>query len=141
MQNEKFEVRVRTWRSLRDELESHPRPFHRLIQFLNTLPISSKKTNAFDPNSQIKPWHLLDKNSFTEYEIAQICAYTLQLTDRFCSARVEIHISKDNKNNEDLFLVHIDGSIVLGYKKDVITIDELPRSVISQKIYHLEQLH
>lgn len=141
MQNEKFEVRVRTWKSLRDELESHPRPFHRLIQFLNTLPISSKKTNAFDPNSQIKPWHLLDKNSFTEYEIAQICAYTLQLTDRFCSARVEIHISKDNKNNEDLFLVHIDGSIVLGYKKDVITIDELPRSVISQKIYHLEQLH
>tara|TARA_B100000900_G_scaffold316600_1_gene275566 strand:+ start:309 stop:734 length:426 start_codon:yes stop_codon:yes gene_type:complete len=137
----KFEDRVKVWRNLRDELEVHQRPFHRLLQFLGSLHISSKKSNAFDPKTQIQPWHLLDKNSFTEYEIAQICAYTLQLTERFSEAKVEIHISKDIKSNEDMFLVYLDGSIVLGYKKEVITPDELPDTVVSQKIYHLDPLH
>lgn len=141
MQELKFEDRVKVWRDLRDELEAHPRPFDRLLEFLSSLHISSKKSNAFDPDSQIQPWHLIDKDSFTEYEIAQLCAYTLQLTERFSTAKVEIHISKDIKNNEDMYLVYLDGSIVLGYQKTVITTDELPDHVISQKIYHLDPLH
>ena len=60
---------------------------------------------------------------------------------RSSEAKVEIHISKDIKSNEDMFLVYLDGSIVLGYKKEVITPDELPDTVVSQKIYHLDPLH
>lgn len=141
MNDLKFEDKVKVWRNLRDELETHPHPFERLIQFLGSFPISSKKSNAFDPSTQIQPWHLLDKDSFTEYEIAQICAYTLQLTERFSEAKVEIHISKDIETNEDLFLVYLDGSIVLGYGKEITTVNDLPSTVISQKIYHLNPLH
>src|SRR5210317_587917 len=96
----KFEERVKIWKDLRDELESHPRPFHRIIEFCNKLPISNKKVNPYDPSTQTLPWHLLEEGSFCEYEIAQLCAYTLQLTDRFSEANVEIHISKDIENNE-----------------------------------------
>ena len=137
----KFEDKVKVWRNLRDQLETHPRPYESVLQFVNKLPISAKKPNAWDPKAKVEPWHLIEKSEFTEYEIAQLIAYTLQLTERFSEAKVEIHISKDIKSNEDMFLVYLDGSIVLGYKKEVITPDELPDTVVSQKIYHLDPLH
>tara|TARA_E500000178_G_scaffold55092_1_gene51352 strand:+ start:1317 stop:1742 length:426 start_codon:yes stop_codon:yes gene_type:complete len=136
----KFEERVKVWKDLRDELESHPRPFHRIVEFCNKLPVSSKKVNPYDPTTQTLPWHLLEQGSFCEYEIAQLCAYTLQLTDRFSEAHVEIHISKDIENNEEMYLVCLDRSIVLGYRSEVLTLDELPENVVSQKIYHMPPL-
>lgn len=137
----KFEDKVRVWRSLREEIEVHEHPFSILIEFLNTLPVSSKKPNAFDPNSTIEPWNLLEKDSFTEYEIAQLCAYTLQLTDRFCGVPVEIHICKDLENDRYVYLVYLDRSTVLGYKDEAVKAEDLPKSIISQKIYSLPPLH
>ena len=46
----KFEDKVKVWKSLREKLESHPRPFEAVLQFTNKLPRSSSKTNAWDPN-------------------------------------------------------------------------------------------
>ena len=89
----------------------------------------------------MEPWHLIEKDEFTEYEIAQLIAYTLQLTDRFCNAQIEIHISTDIKKDNKLYLVYVDGTIVLGYHNEVITVEELPKSVVSQKIYSMPPLH
>lgn len=137
----KFEDKVRVWRNLRDEIESHENPFSLLINFLNSLPVSSKKPNAFDPNSKIEPWNLLEKDSFTEYEIAQLCAYTLQLTDRFCGCEVEIHICKEVENDRYMYLVYLDRSTVLGYKNKAVKAVDLPKNIISHKIYALPPLH
>ncbi len=137
----KFEDKVKVWRDLRNTLETHPRPFSLLQKFLNDLPISSRKCNPFDPNTQLGPWNLIENSSFTEYEIAQLCAYTLQLTDRFSESQVEIHISKDIEKEQVMYLVYLDRSMVLGYDTEAVSIDELPQSVISQKIYHMPPLH
>ena len=112
-----------------------------LVQFTNKLHVSSKKVNAFDPDSKIEPWHLIEKNEFTEYEIAQLIAYTLQLTDRFCDSNIEIHISKDTKKDNLVYLVYLDKGIILGYYNEAITVDELPKHIVSQKIYRLPPLH
>lgn len=137
----KFEDKVKVWRDLREQIETHPQPFKLLQDFLSTLPVSSRKPNAFDPTAQIQPWHLLENDSFTEYEIAQLCAYTLQLTDRFCQAKVEIHISKDIEKDELLYLVFLDGSIVLGYNNKAISIGKLPKTIVSQKVYAMPPLN
>ena len=136
-----FEDKVKVWRDLRNTLEVHPRPLHKLMSFINTLPVSSRSSSPFDPKSQIQPWHLLEKPSFTEYEIAQLCAYTLQLTDRFSQSKVEIHISTNIKNNESMFLVYLDGCIVLGYNNEVVDVNQLPKTVVSQKIYVMPPLN
>ena len=107
----KFEDKVKVWKSLRENLESHPRPFEAVLQFTNKLPRSSSKTNAWDPKAKIEPWHLIEKDAFSEYEIAQLTAYTLQLTDRFCSSQIEIHISKETKKSKLLYLVYVDNFI------------------------------
>tara|TARA_B100000900_G_scaffold154258_1_gene130982 strand:- start:606 stop:1031 length:426 start_codon:yes stop_codon:yes gene_type:complete len=137
----KFEDKVKVWKDLRDQLESTPRPFDLLIKFINGLPRSSRKENPWDPNSVAEPWHLIENSSFTEYEIALLYAYTLQLTDRFSDARVEIHISKDIKEDVNMYLVYLDGSIVLGYNNEVSTNNSLPQSIVSQKVIHLPPLH
>ena len=141
MLGNKLEDKIKVWKDLRNKLEDHPRPFDMLVQFTNKLHVSSKKVNAFDPDSKIEPWHLIEKNEFTEYEIAQLIAYTLQLTDRFCDSNIEIHISKDTKKDNLVYLVYLDKGIILGYYNEAITVDELPKHIVSQKIYRLPPLH
>jgi hypothetical protein len=137
----KFEDKVKVWRDLRNQLESAARPFDLLNQFVKSLPRSSRKENPWDPKSVTEPWHLIENSSFTEYEIALLCAYTLQLTDRFSDAKVEIHISKDIKEDTNMYLVYLDGSIVLGYNNEVFTSNLIPESIVSQKVIHLPPLH
>ena len=91
----KFEDKVKVWKDLREDLETSSKPFYLLSKFIKNLPRSTRKQNPWDPESVILPWHLIENNSFTEYDIALLSAYTLQLTDRFSDAKVEIHISKD----------------------------------------------
>jgi len=141
MLGNKLEDKIKVWKDLRNKLEDHPRPFDMLVQFTNKLHVSSKKVNAFDPDSKIEPWHLIEKNEFTEYEIAQLIAYTLQLTDRFCDSNIEIHISKDTKKDNLVYLVYLDKGIILGYYNEAITVDELPKHIVSQKIYRLPPIH
>ena len=141
MLGNKLEDKIKVWKDLRNRLEDHPRPFDMLVQFTNKLHVSSKKVNAFDPDSKIEPWHLIEKNEFTEYEIAQLIAYTLQITDRFCDSNIEIHISKDTKKDNLVYLVYLDKGIILGYYNEAITVDELPKHIVSQKIYRLPPLH
>ena len=141
MLGNKLEDKIKVWKSLRNKLENHPRPFDVLVQYCNKLHFSAKKTNAWDPKAKIEPWHLIEKDEFTEYEIAQLMAYTLQLTDRFSSANIEIHISKDTQKDNLVYLVYLDRGIILGYYNEAITVDELPKHVVSQKIYKLPPLH
>ena len=137
----KFEDKVKVWKDLRDDLESTPRPFDLLNKFIKDLPRSSRKENPWDPKSVAEPWHLIENSSFTEYEIALLCAYTLQLTDRFSDAKVEIHISKDIEEDVNMYLVYLDGSIVLGYNNEVFTSNSIPQSIVSQKVIQLPPLH
>ena len=137
----KFEDKVKVWKDLRDELESSAQPFELLSKFVKDLPRSSRKTNAWDPNSVAEPWHLIENSSFTEYEIALLYAYTLQLTDRFSKAKVEIHISKDINKDVNIYLVYLDGSIVLGYNNEVFTSNLIPEGIVSQKVIQLPPLH
>ena len=137
----KFEDKVKVWKDLRGDLESTARPFELLNQFIKSLPRSSRKQNPWDPNSVAHPWNLIENNSFTEYEIALLCAYTLQLTDRFSDAKVEIHISKDIDEDKNMYLVYLDGSIVLGYNEEVSTSNSIPQSIVSQKVIQLPPLH
>ena len=137
----KFEDKVKVWKDLRDDLESSPRPFDLLNKFIKDLPRSSRKENPWDPKSVAEPWHLIENSSFTEYEIALLCAYTLQLTDRFSDAKVEIHISKDIEEDVNMYLVYLDGSIVLGYNNEVFTSNSIPQSIVSQKVIQLPPLH
>ena len=141
MLGNKLEDKIKVWKNLRNKLENHTRPFDVLVQYCNKLHVSAKKTNAWDPKAKIEPWHLIEKDEFTEYEIAQLMAYTLQLTDRFSSANIEIHISKDTQKDNLVYLVYLDRGIILGYYNEAITVDELPKHVVSQKIYKLPPLH
>ena len=141
MLGNKLEDKIKVWKDLRNKLEDHPRPFDMLVQFTNKLHVSSKKVNAFDPDSKIEPWHLIEKNEFTEYEIAQLIAYTLQLTDRFCDSNIEIHISKDTKKDNLVYLVYLDKGIILGYYNEAITVEELPKHIVSQRVYKLPPIH
>ena len=137
----KFEDKVKVWKDLRSTLETHPNPLDCLMSFVNTLPVSSRKVNPWDPKTQVQPWELIGKESFTNYEFSLLICYTLQLTDRFSASQIEIHISKNIRNEEQLYLVYLDNNIVIGYGNDVMRVEDLPNYIISERGYSMPKLH
>ena len=64
---ESFENRVSAWLSFRKELEKHPHPLERVIEFWNKAPISTRSCDPFDQTSWPKPWDLIEENHYCEF--------------------------------------------------------------------------
>lgn len=138
----KFEEKVKVWRDLREKIEISKDPLKLLLEFTGRLARSSAKINAFDPKEFIEPWDLVMKDAFNDLEICLLSCYTLQLTDRFSNDKFEIHITEDVKSKSKYYLLIINKELVLGYTPDLVTsIDELPKDIISQRIYPMPALH
>lgn len=138
----KFEEKVKVWRDLREKIEISKDPLKLLLEFTGRLARSSAKINAFDPKEFIEPWDLVMKDAFNDLEICLLSCYTLQLTDRFSNDKFEIHITEDVKSKSKYYLLIINKKLVLGYTPDLVTsIDELPKDIISQRIYPMPALH
>lgn len=138
----KFEEKVKVWRDLREKIEISKDPLKLLLEFTGRLARSSAKINAFDPKEFIEPWDLVMKDAFNDLEICLLSCYTLQLTDRFSNDKFEIHITEDVKSKSKYYLLIINKELVLGYTPDLVTsINELPKDIISQRIYPMPALH
>ena len=133
----KFEDKVRVWKELRQDLESAYEPFRVLNDFIQSLPRSNRKQNPWDPESVALPWHLIENKSFTEYEIALLCAYTLQLTDRFCNDTFEIHICTNTEKSESIYLLYINDDILNYENNTVINSGQISSDLIIEKKYTL----
>jgi hypothetical protein len=61
--------------------------------------------------------------------------YSLQLTERFKEESVEIHICIDREKNETFYLLMIQDRVI-GYNDEShISISDLPKEIISQRVY------
>ena len=141
MFDKKFEDRMSLWREFRDMLEVCDDPIQTAIDFYNQAPATTLAIDPYTQSTWPNPWQLLEENVYCEFvKILAIC-YSLQLTDRFSKAKVEIHISKDINKDVNMYLVYLDGSIVLGYNEEVSSSNSIPQSIVSQKVIQLPPLH
>lgn len=136
-----FEDRIAFWRNFRDSLETSDTPFEDVIGLYSTAPLMSIHTDPWDQHTWPQPWQLLEQNQYCDFRTVLACCYSLQLTDRFTTARFEIHIGMDYLDSQTHYLLFVNDS-VLGYPLNAVTVrSQLPATLVSQRIYVMPPLH
>lgn len=128
-----------SWYNLRQHLESAINPFKDVADFFHKLPRVKIYTDPYDRTTWPTPWELIEENQFCNFNIVLGICYTLQLTERFKLLTPKIHISIDTADKNLYYLLIIDNA-VYGFGSKWTTLDELPKSLITQKIYAIPQI-
>jgi len=134
-----FEEQLAAWKTFRESLEEIEDPFRRVLDFYKQAPLSRYSCDPWERSTWASPWELLEENDYCEFGIVLGMCYSLQLTDRFKESNFEIHICTNNEKSETHYLLFVDNTVV-GYIGDVVSKEDLPDALQSQRIYHMSEL-
>lgn len=136
----KYEDRLLAWSCLRQELETSNDPFQHVIDFYSKAPRVSIATDPWDETRWPDPWEMVFENQYDEFLTVLGQCYSLQLTDRFKGSSFEIHIGIDKEESRTCYLLVVNNSTVLGWNESYVNLDQLPKTLESQKIYTMPDL-
>lgn len=139
MFDKKYEDRLAVWHDFRKSLEVVDDPLQAVIDFYSNAPMVSINTDPYDRTTWLDPWELINENQYCEFCTVLGQCYSLQLTERFTGVDFEIHIAIDKEKSESYYLLHV-GDKVLGYRNNYVSVDDIPQSVVSQKVYRMPNL-
>ena len=128
------------WYQLRQQLETSDTPLEDTSRFFLRLPRVKIYTDPYDSATWPTPWELISENEYCEFNLILGMCYTLQLTERFKDCQPTINVSIDTVNKTVYYLLIVDDK-VYGYDEDWIDATDLPKSLKTQKIYAMKQLH
>ena len=135
-----YEEKIEEWRNFRLKLESSHDPIQDVIDFANTAPIVERDVNPWHQQEFPHPWELIQQHRYTDFCRVLLICYTLQLTDRLSTDNFEIHICTDADSSERMYLLRV-GNQTIGYDNScAVPTDELPETVVSQRIYQMPKL-
>jgi|TARA_B110000438_G_scaffold26985_1_gene25758 hypothetical protein len=140
MLDELFEIKLKRWNDFRSKLEDSIKPFEDVIDYYNTKKRCKLSTDPWNQAIWPTPWELLDHDKYCDFMLTLGTCYTLQLTDRFKDFNFEIHISIDKVNEELLYPLHIESKVLCYNYNGVIQKNELPTTIIPQRIYKMPRL-
>ncbi len=133
-------TRLSAWYTLRQLLETSVDPLNDAANFFLKLPKTKIYTDPYDSSTWPTPWELIDENEFCQFNLILGICYTLQLTERFKNIHPKIKLSIDTNNKTVYYLLFINDK-VYGYENEWIDVKDLPKSLKTQKIYAMKQLH
>ena len=133
------QTRHLAWYKLRQNLETSEDPFSDVANFFLRLPRVKFYTDPYDSSTWPTPWELINENEYCEFNLILGMCYTLQLTERFKDIQPKINVSIDTVNKTVYYLLFIDDKVY--YDEDWIDVKNLPKSLKTQKIYAMKQLH
>lgn len=128
------------WYKLRQNLETATDPLGDVANFFSKLPRVKRYTDPYDESTWPTPWELVTENEYCAFNRVLGICYSLQLTERFKNCRPTINVMIDTADKTVYYLLFIDDK-VYGYDDDWISVVNLPKSLKSQKIYTMKQLH
>jgi len=137
MFNGTYEQRLSDWHSFRNTLEHSKDPLQDVINQYNQATQVSRYTDPWSPNLWPTAWELINENTYCDFCTVLGMYYSLQLTERFTEANFEIHIGIDREQSTSYYLLIIDDRVI-GYDSERhVSIDDLPKTYQSERVYHL----
>jgi hypothetical protein len=97
--------RLTEWRRIRDNLNNSGDPYQSVLEVWKRAPLVNQYLDPNDPGSWPDPWHLILDNRYDELALALGIVYTLGLSERFMSMKIEIHMSIPEDKNNDFFVI------------------------------------
>jgi hypothetical protein len=134
-------TRLNAWYKFRQQLEDSENPFLDVAKFFQRLPRVKFYTDPYDRNRWPTAWELITENEYCEFNLILGMCYTLQLTERFKDSQPKINVAIDSINKTVYYLLIFDDK-VYGYSEEEWTkLDDLPPSLVVQKMYTMKRLH
>jgi hypothetical protein len=108
--------RLTEWKKIRDSLQGSDNPYLDVLNIWKKAPLVNQYLNPNDPKSWPDPWHLVLDNRYDELALALGIVYTLGLSERFMSAKIEIHMSIEDLNENNFFVIDNNSTIDVGHR-------------------------
>ena len=124
--------RLKVWREFRQSLETSVSPLEDVALFWSRAPFVHRYLDPNDPTKWPDPWHLILDNKYDDLAIALGICYTLTLTERFKSQKIEIHTSMFSGEGRNIVVVN-DHDVLNLFYREVTNTGELTHG--SNKIY------
>lgn len=135
------QTRLSAWYNLRQQLETSLDPFLDVTRFFLKLPRVKIYTDPYESSTWPTPWELISENEYCEFNIILGICYTLQLTERFNNIKPKINVAVDTVNKTVYYLLVIDDKVYGYLDEEWTTVDQLPKTLKTQKIYTMKPLH
>lgn len=118
--------KLTTWKEFRDSLESSDRPFEDVAELWSNAPFVSPYLDPKNPTEWPDPWHLIIDGRLDNLAIALGMLYTIKLTQRFMSAKCEIHTSMSSNEKDPQYLLIVDDQYILNLEyKQVVQVKDV----------------
>jgi hypothetical protein len=134
-------ARLDAWYKFRQQLEDSSDPFLDVAKFFLRLPRVKFYTDPYDQSRWPTAWELISENEYCEFNLILGMCYTLQLTERFKNSQATINVAIDTINKTVYYLLKIEDKVYGYADEEWISAKDLPKSLKTQKIYHMKQLH
>jgi hypothetical protein len=134
-----FEEQLAAWKTFRESLETTEEPFRQVLDFYKRASLTRISCDPWNQSTWASPWELLEENQYCEFGVVLGMCYSLQLTDRFSGSAFEIHICTNNEKSETHYLLFVDNQVI-NYNNQVVSREELPDALFSQRVYEMPSL-
>lgn len=132
-----YEDRLSSWAAFRASLEHSKDPLQDVIDCYNQAPTVSIHIDPWDQKSWPDPWQLILENQYCDFARVLGMCHSLQLTDCFNQSSFEIHITTDYKESASYYILIVDKNVIGYYNSTYTAIENLPDSLVAQKIYNM----
>jgi hypothetical protein len=114
--------RLTEWSELRKSLDHIDDPFKKVLDFWNNAPSISynHRVDPYNVKSWPTPWEIIVENKYDDFTLALMIGYTLKLSNRFKSDRIEIRTMVDYPKTKLYNLVYINENVILNYDKNCV---------------------
>lgn len=119
MFHKSLEERLSLWSEFRKNLDVVPDPLKSLSEFWSTAPmvIYNHNIDPYNYRSWPSPWEILAENKYDDFTLALMIGYTLKLTKKFNSNKIEVKTMVDSTKTKLYNLVYVNDDVVLNYDR------------------------
>lgn len=134
--------RLSIWSDFRKELETSSDPLNDLISFWKDCPFIpyNRKVDPFNQYNWPTPWEIIVENRYDDFTKALMMSWTLKLTDRFKTSRIEIKTYTDRQKPRGYNLVFVNDDQVVNYNDNfVVDSISLPEHLILENVLEIQR--
>ena len=131
---DRYEDQFVIWKKFRVAIEKSENPFKDAIKFWSKAPLINKHLDPYRVDNWPTPWDIIKDGKYDDLTVNLMIGHTLRLTKSFTNSQIEIRSYLDIDNKVVYNTCYIDGKILNFPYGEVIEEDELPNTMVLQRV-------
>lgn len=133
--------RLSDWAAFRKSLNTSLTPFEDTCEYWSHAPYIpfNHTIDPFNQRSWPTPWDIIVTNKYDDFTKALMIAWTIKLTDKFKSSKIEIKTLVNDQKSCYYNVVYVDDETALNYHDNgPVPVAEMPDSFFIENIIELK---